>query len=125
MKELIPLESEEQQSLFQWADVMSCRYPEMRMLYHVPNGGYRNKSEAARLTAEGVRRGVPDVCLPVARGDYHGLYIELKRRKNSVVSEDQRRWINSLLEQGYQAQVCYGWIEAKEAVLKYLKGQAT
>ena len=67
----VPTESEEQQTLFSWATMQSGRYPELRLLYHIPNGGSRGKAEAGRFKAEGVKSGVPDLCLPVARGAYH------------------------------------------------------
>lgn len=77
----VPTESVEQQCLFRWAAFQSGRFPELALLYHVPNGGSRKKAEAGRFRAEGVKAGVPDLCLPVARGGFHGLYIELKRQK--------------------------------------------
>lgn len=64
----VPTEAEEQIALFEWATLQSGRFPELALLYHVPNGGSRNKIEAARLRAQGVKSGVPDLCLPVARG---------------------------------------------------------
>lgn len=86
-KRRIPLESEEQSALFQWARLMEGRCPELRLMYHIPNGGLRNKPVAVRLTAQGVRRGVPDICLPVARHGFHSLYIELKRPKGGEGSD--------------------------------------
>ena len=64
----VPTESAEQQCLFRWAVFQSGRFPELALLYHVPNGGSRKKAEAGRFRAEGVKAGVPDLCLPVARG---------------------------------------------------------
>lgn len=90
-------------------------------MYHVPNGGSRNKIEAARLRAQGVKSGVPDLCLPVARGGNHGLYIELKRRRGGRISEEQVRWIDGLLEQGYAAAICKGWQEAASVIIDYLQ----
>lgn len=116
----VPTESVEQQCLFRWAEFQSGRYPELKLLYHVPNGGSRKKSEAGRFKAEGVKAGVPDLCLPVARGEYHGLYIELKRLKNSKTSEDQKAWIEKLNEQGYCAVVCKGWEAAAKVITEYL-----
>lgn len=75
-----PTEDEEQIALMQWASVMSGRYPELHLMYHIPNGGARSKPEAARFKAMGVKKGVPDIHLPVARGQHHSLYIELKRQ---------------------------------------------
>lgn len=116
----VPTESVEQQCLFRWAAFQSGCYPELKLLYHVPNGGSRKKAEAGRFRAEGVKAGVPDLCLPVARGEYHGLYIELKRLKNSKTSEDQKAWIEKLNEQGYCAVVCKGWEAAAKVITEYL-----
>lgn len=90
-------------------------------MYHIPNGGKRGRAEAIRFKAEGVKAGVPDICLPVARGAWHGLYIELKRREGGRVSTEQAEWIEVLIRQGYQAAVCRGWEEAKETIMNYLK----
>lgn len=113
-------ESEEQQALFQWADIVSARFPELKLMYHVPNGGQRSRATAGRLKAEGVKSGVPDVCLPVARGGYHGLYLELKVKPNKP-TENQIIWIDALNAQGYKAVVCYGWRECAEQIENYLK----
>lgn len=120
----VPTESEEQQALFEWAALQMGAFPELSMLYHIPNGGRRGKAEAGRFKAEGVKSGVPDVCLPVARGGFHGLYVELKRREKSKTSEAQTDWIMRLSEQGYFAVICKGWNEAAQAITQYLRLEA-
>ena len=115
-----PTEAEEQTTLFYWASMKTGKYPELRLLHHIPNGGARRKSEAARLKAEGVKPGVPDIFLPVARGPWHGLFIELKRQKGGKVSDAQKNWISDLLNQGYLAEVAYGWKEAAALIEDYL-----
>ena len=117
----VPTEAQEQMTLFSWAAMQSGKYPELNLLYHVPNGGSRHKAEAGRLRAEGVKAGVPDLCLPVARGQYHGLYIELKRQRGGRISEEQVRWIDGLLKQGYAAAICKGWQEAASVIIDYLR----
>lgn len=112
-------EAIEQTKLFNWITFARAAIPELDMLYHIPNGGYRNKREAANLKRQGVRAGVPDLCLPVARGNYHGLYIELKYGTNTV-TENQREWLNRLQAQGYAVAICYGWEQAKHVLEKYL-----
>ena len=116
-----PLESEEQTALFEWARLQSGRYPELSLLYHVPNGGSRNKAEAGRLRAEGVKAGVPDLCLPVPRGEFHGLYIELKRQRGGVASEKQTEWMESLMKHGYCVALCKGWEIAAQTITNYLQ----
>lgn len=117
----VPLESEEQITLFQWARLQSGKYPELSLLYHVPNGGSRNRAEAARLQAEGVKAGVPDLCLPVPRGQFHGLYIELKRMRGSRTSDLQVSWMESLMKQGYCVALCKGWQAAAQTIIEYLE----
>ena len=116
-------ESQEQQLLFEWAALSAGRWPELAMMYHIPNGGSRSKAEAGRFRAEGVKAGVPDICLPAARGGYHGLYIELKRVKGGRVSPAQQGWIAALRDQGYYACVCKGWDDAAHVIKKYLENK--
>ena len=115
-----PSEGVEQATLFSWAKMQEYRWPELRLLHHIPNGGSRGKAEAARFKAEGVKAGVPDLFLPVARGPYHGLFIEMKRQKGGKVSDAQKAWIATLTVQGYLAAVCYGWKDAAELIEDYL-----
>ena len=117
---LNPTEYEEQVSLFEWAFVMRKQYPELKLMHHVPNGGKRSKSEAARFQREGVKAGVPDICLPVPRGEHHGLYIEMKRRQGGKVSDLQQQWLDDLNAQGYLAVVCKGCNEAETVIEQYL-----
>jgi hypothetical protein len=119
----IPTESAEQQLLFQWARMQSGKYPELTLLYHIPNEGKRSHKTGARMKAEGLKTGVTDICLPVARGGHHGLYIELKRVKNSRVTVAQMAWIEALTRQGYVAAVCRGADEAIELITRYLSGR--
>ncbi|MES9947195.1 MAG: VRR-NUC domain-containing protein [Candidatus Thiodiazotropha sp.] len=112
-------EHQEQAALFRWATFAQARWPELGLLHAIPNGGQRNKIVAARLKAEGVRPGVPDLCLPVARGRWHGLYIELKALGGRP-SKAQRQWIRALRRQGYRAELCVGWTGARRMIEDYL-----
>lgn len=114
-------ESEHQQALFAWAKLMQPQLPELALLHAIGNGNARtNAIQGARMKREGVLAGVSDIMLPVARGCYHGLYIELKV-KGGVVSKSQEWWIEETRKQGYYSIVCYGWLEAKEVIEEYLK----
>lgn len=77
------------------------------------------------MKLQGTKAGVPDMFLAVPRGEFHGLFIELKRpivkgEAKPVVSPEQKRWLKELEAQGYMATVCYGWVEAKETIESYL-----
>ena len=117
----VPTEHQEQAALFAWSDWMETVMPELSLMHAIPNGGKRDKVTAARLKAEGVKPGVPDICLPVPRGDKHGLYIEMKRRRGGSVSADQLKWLDNLMRQGYECHVCRGCEEARQVILDYLK----
>ena len=116
-------EHQEQAALFRWAGFAAARWPELALLYAIPNGGHRHKAVAARMKAEGVKRGVPDLCLPVPRGNHHGLYVELKTADGSA-SRAQRQWLTALQRQGYRVAVCRGWEAARAFIEDYLTSGA-
>lgn len=120
-------EHSHQVALFMWAadELAAGRYPELELMFAIPNGGERNKVVASRLKAEGVKAGVPDVCLPVARHGVYGLWLELKRPKSDgkragTTQDEQTGWIGKLRAQGYGACVVYGFEEAKAVIIQYL-----
>ena len=115
-------EHDMQVALFKWAALAGNLDPRIRLLFAVPNGGHRDPRTAARLRAEGVKPGVPDVFLPVAAGGYHGLWLELKAGKNNP-SPEQKAWIAQLNDQGYYVGLVYdNWQQASLIVESYLKG---
>jgi hypothetical protein len=123
-----PLEHVEQVALIKWAEHSRGKYPAVRLLYAVPNGGLRSKKTAADLKAEGVRRGVPDIHLPAPIDPFHGLYIEMKRRGYSGHAlggrtADQVAWHRNLRGEGYAVCTCYGWDSAAAAIAAYLNGE--
>lgn len=99
---------------------LEARLPELALLHAIPNGGKRARRTAANLKAEGVKAGVPDYFLPVARGGAHGLYVELKRTQGGRVSPEQRAWLSALEGQGYRVAVAMGWEQAFDEIRDYL-----
>lgn len=114
-------EAKEQAALISWAELMRTRYPELGLLFHIPNGGSRNKAEAANLKREGVKAGVPDLFLPVSRGGKHGLFIEMKVKPNKPTAA-QVSWLHELVSQDYETAVCYSWADAAKVIELYLEG---
>ena len=112
-------EHTEQAALFEWAAWNQSKDAALNMLFAVPNGGKRDKATAARLKAEGVKAGVPDILLLVARNGYHGLCVELKVGRNKT-SAEQSEWLKALAMEGYSVNVCYGWQEAARAISWHL-----
>lgn len=116
-------EHSEQAALIEWAQwqLNQGHYAELALLFAIPNGEWRSPSVALRLQEEGVKPGVPDLFLPVARGGWHGLFIELKI-KDGRVRPEQKEWQAALLLEGYRACVCWGWEEARDELIRYLGG---
>lgn len=112
-------EHEIQKTLMRWVEMAAARHPELHLMHAIPNGGQRNKIVGAKLKAEGVKPGVPDLCLPVARGDHHGLYLEMKT-PTGPVSNSQKQWHLDLREQGYRVEVCRSWHYAAAIICTYL-----
>lgn len=119
MNTRVDYESGAQSTLMYWARLREKYYPELALLFHIPNGGTRNQKEAASLKRQGVKAGVPDLCLPVARCGYHGLFIELKVGKNKQ-TKNQIEWQDKLNAQGYLSVCCWGWQSAQELIENYL-----
>lgn len=117
-----PTEDVEQEMVLRWAEGQVEVWPELAMLCHIPNGGYRSKRAGAQMKRLGVKPGVPDMMLPVSRGGYHGLFIEMKRKTGGTVSKEQRAWIDHLNREGFLAVVCKGYEEAVDTLRDYLAG---
>jgi len=93
--------------------------PELLLFYHIPNEGKRTMAQAMRMKGLGVKAGVPDLHLPVARGPYFGFWIEFKTATGTV-SKTQKWWHTALREQGHHVVVCRTVEEAVEATRRYL-----
>ena len=103
---------------------LELRYPAVfELIYHVPNGGHRFKAVAGKLKAQGVKAGIPDLVLTMARGGFFGLYIEFKATppNDAAISPSQHERIRKLNEQGYLAVVCRGHFDTIEQIRAYLR----
>lgn len=115
-----PSESEEQKALVKW---WSFQFPQYdNLLFHIPNGGLRNIKTAARLKSEGVKPGVADMFLAMPNGQYHGMFIEMKRIRGNGQTELQRMFQNAVESQGYRYLLAKGWMQAKTGIMEYIKG---
>lgn len=112
-------EEYEQSQVIAWARFYGRLHPELDMLFHVPNGGARDKREGANLKKAGVLAGIPDLILPVARHGYHSLYIEMKVEPNKP-AKNQLDVMKRLRQNGNFVIVCYGAGEARKVLNWYL-----
>lgn len=110
MTETVPSEHFEQRELVRW---FRQKYPGVR-IFAIPNGGVRSLSTAAKLKAEGVSSGVPDLCVPAWR-----LWIEMKRVKGGSLSAEQKDWISYLEGVDHWCIVGKGAEDAKTKILAF------
>lgn len=117
-------EDAEQAAVFDWA----AYHQELWWMHAIPNGAFLAGDSTARaiqmkrLKRQGLKTGVSDIFLPLPRGGYHGLYIEMKRRKDqgsSSVSDEQVQFQKAMIEAGYDCRICYGADEAIGAIKEY------
>ena len=121
----LPSESAEQAAVIDWAHAMCQRFPCLALLYASQAGARVSWKQAKRLKAEGMQRGIPDLHLPVARNGSHGLWIEMKRRRGSLVSPRQRWWHDALRLHGHQVVVAKGAEHAIAILFAYVSDEAS
>ncbi len=87
-----------QADFIRWLRLNAVKYPILNLFYAVPNGGFRHVSTAIRLKKTGTIPGIPDMHFPVARYNFHSLYLEFKTEKG-VLSQSQKEMFELLREQ--------------------------
>lgn len=120
MKYAMRSEDTEQINVVSWANWNANHYPELRWLFHVPNGGSRNKQEAVKFKQMGVKAGVSDLCLPYPKGIYCGLFIEMKYGNNRQ-QDTQKEFLADMAAAGHFAATCYSAEEAIKVIEEYLE----
>lgn len=125
---MLNIEFNIQKQIFEWSNLNIKKYPELKLLNASLNGvKLTSKLSAKRAKQSGMKKGFPDLFLPIAKKGFYGLFIELKRDENKalkikkgILSKEQKQWIDDLNKQGYLAIVCYGFDNAKNAIENYL-----
>lgn len=113
-------EHHEQATLLQWCELNRAKYPQLRALFAVANGGHRHITIAKMMKAEGVKPGVPDLFLPFPFNGYAGMFLEMKKRVGGRLSAEQKEWRSMLSGYGYCVRVCEGWEVAVKEIVEYL-----
>jgi len=110
----------EQVAFVNWcrSPFIESKYKGVSKIFAIANGGHRHISVARRLKSEGVLAGVPDLLLCVARGGFHGLFLEMKT-KDGRLSKEQKERGDSFRDEGYQVVVVRGCLEAMAAIEEY------
>lgn len=113
--EKITTEDAEQEAVIEYCDLKRI------VCVHIPNESKRSPSYGAKMKRMGLRKGFPDMFIPIARKGYHALFVELKRDRTCKPTKEQLLWIDYLNKQGYRATVCYGAGEAIGEIEEYFK----
>ena len=114
-------EQQEQTALFQWArnKAVLRKYPELALLSASLNGVRLHPVTARKARAAGMLAGEHDVRLPVARGRYTSLSIEMKVGDNRP-TDKQLEYGERLEKEGGCVRYCWSWQEAREVIEEYL-----
>ena len=115
METMKPTETETQAQI---AVVDYCRILGIPIV-HIPNEGKRSPRQGSEEVRMGLSKGFPDLFLPVPRGKYHGMMIEMKVTGGRL-SPEQRKWLVLLRDSGYATAVCFGSREAINTIEKYM-----
>ena len=121
----VPLEDDEIKYFHQWLELKKIPHS------HIPNeiGGSSQavKMRAIKMKRLGTSKGFPDllVLVPIKGvtdhvDAYQMLAIEMKRKKGSTVSPEQKQWIKMLELAGIPSRICRGANEAIEFVKEYM-----
>ncbi len=113
-------ETQEQIAIMDWCRWQENHYKELKMIFHIVNEGKRSSRVGVELQKMGMKKGIPDICLPVPNKQYHGLYIELKADKTKRISKEQKEWLEKLNSYGYKAVRANGAEEAIGIIKEYL-----
>lgn len=115
------LEHDEQVAVFDLLRANEAKFPLLRLIFAIPNGGHRNIVVAGKLKAEGVKKGIPDIYIPIPHVvcAYHGAFIEMKAGKNKPTKE-QQDFLIAVEKLGYATAVCYDSQDAIIFIESYL-----
>ena len=112
-------EHNSQAAFIKWCTLQEKRYPELGLVYAVPNAAKRSLRLAYYLKSEGLKSGVPDTVLAYPKPPYAGLYMEFKHGKNKSTT-NQLIWQAKLRAAGHRVEVVYTVDEAIRVTKEYL-----
>ena len=118
-------EHDEQVCLFDWARLYAREEPRLNLMFAIPNQGGKGTEAIKRgkkMVKEGLKKGVPDIFLPVVTEEFGGLFIEMKS-KGGKLSVEQTAYLNDLNKAGYLCGVCYSFEQAKALIMDYLNSE--
>lgn len=113
------LEHDIQVAYFDMVAWGSCRDDRLNAIFAIPNAGMRSAGALMYYLAEGLKSGLPDICIPVAVEPYNGAWIEFKQAGKKQTKK-QVEWFERLQKLGHKCSVHYDAAEAYEWTRDYL-----
>lgn len=97
------------------------KYKHPQALFTIaPSGMKLPIGVAKKMKAMGYRAGTPDMMIFEPRGQYNGLFLELKT-KRGILSPLQQEFLSALDLRGYKTRVCYSYEQAVDEIECYLR----
>lgn len=123
-KQKIATEASEQRALVKWLNM----HPTLKNLFcKIDNEGARTPQQGWHAKLLGLRAGVSDLFIYYPSGKYHGLFIEMKRKRTYSRSErltetwqSQEKFQEIVKSVGFCAETCYGFEDAIKIIETYL-----
>lgn len=117
-------EEREQTLFFDYcrAKALGSRHPAYTLSFHIGNERKASIQRRMAMKRAGVRKGVPDICVPVPNDKYSALYIEMKVKPNKL-SPEQAEFLRHLNGCGNYAVVAWSGNEAIDILEAYLNNK--
>lgn len=115
-------EQDDQRALITW---FKLQFPK-ELLFAIPNQLVRSDCQAFMMAKEGLVSGLPDLMLACPKKGYCGMFLELKKmaipgEARGRITKRQETILEHLNSRRYLGMICYGFDEAREAVLNYMR----
>ena len=110
---VVPTEHAEQVLVVKW---FRANFKNV-LIYANANGGYRAWNTAKQIKKEGSLSGVSDLTILWANGKT--TWVEMKRKKCGVQSDDQKSFERFVTERGDTYLLCHGFDDAKTQIEAY------
>lgn len=112
----------EMMAFFDYANISSNAHPAWRLAFHIPNERKASIQRRITLARCGVKKGMPDICVPVSNHKYNSLFIEMKVKPNKP-SPAQIDMLKNLMAQDNYTCICWSADEAIAIVKKYINDE--
>ena len=116
-------ESSEQIKIFLWIKENEEVYPVLKTIFHTPNSFFGTGFAIIMwLKKLGMRKGVYDIIVPIAKKGYSSLWIEMKKEKGKLSSEQKMfsELINLYSDFPTKFEICYNSDNCIKLIKEYL-----